>query len=303
MKPGNIPLYVHKLSNHPPNVTKNIPAGVNKRLSRISSDETMFETAAPAYREALARSGYDFELKFDPKAAEPGKKSRSRKRNIIWFNPPYNSSVKTNIGAEFLKIVKTCFPQGHPLSKLINRNTVKISYSCMPNMERIISSRNTKILTDCPAQSKTCNCSKNTVCPLDGNCQVDNLVYQTTVEAENDTKEYYIGLASTTFKARWHTHKSSIKNEEVNQTSLSRHIRKLEKKNIKYKLSWKLVDRAKPFSPVSGVCGLCTKEKFYILFRPEMATINSRDEAYSNCRHKLPRLLVERKSRPKRPPA
>ena len=129
------------------------------------------------------------------------------------------------------------------------------------------------------------------------------MVYQAKLEPENLATEYYIGLASTTFKARWHTHKTSIKNEEVNQTSLSRHIRKLEKKNIKYKLSWKLVDRAKPFSPVSGVCGLCTKEKFYILFRPEMATINSRDEAYSNCRHKLPRLLVERKSRPKRPPA
>ena len=173
----------------------------------------------------------------------------------------------------------------------------------MPNMERIISSRNTKILTDCPDQPKTCNCSKNTVCPLDGNCQVDNLVYQAKLEPENLATEYYIGLASTTFKARWHTHKTSIKNEEVNQTSLSRYIRKLEKKGINYKLSWKLVDRAKPFSPVSGVCGLCTKEKFYILFRPEMATINSRDQAYSNCRHKLPRLLVERKSRPKRPPA
>ena len=37
-KPNSTPAYVHRLSNHPPNVTKNIPAAVNKRLSEISSD-------------------------------------------------------------------------------------------------------------------------------------------------------------------------------------------------------------------------------------------------------------------------
>jgi ribosomal protein L4 len=36
-KPNNVPLYVHKQSSHPPNVTKNIPLAVNKRLSENSS--------------------------------------------------------------------------------------------------------------------------------------------------------------------------------------------------------------------------------------------------------------------------
>ena len=40
-KPNNTPQYVHRLSNHPPNVLKNIPEGVNQRLSSISSDEEM----------------------------------------------------------------------------------------------------------------------------------------------------------------------------------------------------------------------------------------------------------------------
>ena len=35
IKPNNTPLYVQKLSNHPPSVTKNIPAGVNKRVCSI----------------------------------------------------------------------------------------------------------------------------------------------------------------------------------------------------------------------------------------------------------------------------
>ena len=34
MKPNNRPLYVNKKSNHPPAIIKNIPEGINKRLSR-----------------------------------------------------------------------------------------------------------------------------------------------------------------------------------------------------------------------------------------------------------------------------
>jgi hypothetical protein len=41
IKLKNIPLYMNKLSNHPPSVANNIPAGVNKRFSSISSDEKM----------------------------------------------------------------------------------------------------------------------------------------------------------------------------------------------------------------------------------------------------------------------
>ena len=81
-KSNNTPLYVHKLSNHPPSVTKNIPAGVNKLLSSISSDEQIFEMAAPLYQQALNNNGYNYQLKFDPAAAEPAKKSKHRKEKL-----------------------------------------------------------------------------------------------------------------------------------------------------------------------------------------------------------------------------
>ena len=41
-KPGNIPLYVNKKSNHPPRIIENIPKSINKRLSEISIDESSF---------------------------------------------------------------------------------------------------------------------------------------------------------------------------------------------------------------------------------------------------------------------
>lgn len=252
----------------------------------------MFETAAPIYREALAKSGYKCELKFDPNAAKPGKKNRNRKRNISWFNPPHNATVKTNVGAEFLKLVDRCFPHSNPLSKIINRNTVKVSYSCTRNMEAIISGKNAKILASTTPENRTCSCPRNVTCPLQGKCLTKNLVYHTKVTQEDQTTNDYIGLTSTDFKARLAVHKRSFINEEENQTSLSKHIWELKRKNINYTLNWELVDRAMPFSPVTGVCWLCIKEKFHIMFRPSMANLNSRSEIYSNCRHKKSALLI-----------
>ena len=54
---GNVPLYVHKQSNHPPSILRNIPESINKQLSEISSDKECFDKAKSAYQDALAKSG------------------------------------------------------------------------------------------------------------------------------------------------------------------------------------------------------------------------------------------------------
>ena len=45
-KPNTSLQYVHRESNHPPITIKNIPAGINKRLSPLSSDKASFDQAA-----------------------------------------------------------------------------------------------------------------------------------------------------------------------------------------------------------------------------------------------------------------
>ena len=192
-----------------------------------------------------------------------------------------------------------CFQKNSPLYKICNRNTVKICYSCTANMEQIISSRNSKILAPPASDDRSCSCPKNASCPLDGKCLSENIVYQATVKTHTQT-DTYIGLCSTDFKKRLAVHKHSFISED-NQTSLSKHIKKLKNRNIDYELSWKLVTKAKPFSPVSGICNLCIKEKFYILFHPEMATLNDRNEIYTNCRHKKQKLIVKKKRKKKTP--
>jgi hypothetical protein len=61
-------------------------------------------------------------------------------RGSIDITPSKKSlkNVSTNIGQTFLNIIDDEFPPGHPLHKIFNRNTVKISYSCMPNIKQTI---------------------------------------------------------------------------------------------------------------------------------------------------------------------
>ena len=69
---------------------------------------------------------------------------KSLKRNILWFNQPYSKSVKTNICKIFLCLINKNFPPTHKYRKIFNRNFIKISYSCMPNIKSKISTHNKK---------------------------------------------------------------------------------------------------------------------------------------------------------------
>ena len=300
MKPNNTILYVNKQSNHPPSITKNLPEGVNNRLSNISATEEIFKDAIPPYQKALDESGYSFTLKFEPDVI-PGAKKRNRGRNITWFNPPFSANVSTNIGAKFLRIIDTCFPKAHILHKIINRNTIKVSYRCMPNMKQVLGKQNSKISKQntAPSPPPGCNCQGGpTTCPLNGNCLIDELVYKATVtRTDTHQKETYTGLTGGTFKTRYNKHMSDFRNETYkSSTTLSKHIWKLKRENAPYNVTWEVLSRARVFNPVTGRCQLCLREKFLIMFQPESATLNSRDELYSTCRHRLKLLLEKFKS-------
>ena len=129
------------------------------RLSNNSSDSKLFEKAAQPYKRALKHNRHGRELKFtaspkptdrrshdprDPCHNEPKKKAR--KRNVIWFNSSFGKNVATNAGNNFFTILSSCFPPNNKLHKIINKNTVKISYSCMNNVQQIINSHNKTIL-------------------------------------------------------------------------------------------------------------------------------------------------------------
>ena len=75
------------------------------------------------------------------------KQKRNRSRNIIWFNPPFNNKVSTNVAKQFLNVIDQHFPKSNKLHAIFNRNTVKTSYSCTQNMSSMIESHNKKVIS------------------------------------------------------------------------------------------------------------------------------------------------------------
>ena len=172
---------------------------------------------------------------------------KNRRRKEIWFNPPFSVEVMTNIGAKVLKLVDLHFPKNNPLSKIFNRNTLKVSYKCTPNLANFISSHNSKILrqTENPVE-RNCNCRQRANCPLDGNCQQDNLVYQATVSHDGGNEETYIGLTSHPFKSRQANHKKSFTYQKYQkETELSKHVWDIKKqearkmRKVNFNIKWK----------------------------------------------------------------
>ena len=144
--------------------------------------------AAPLYQEALSKSGYKHKLEFNPSAGNTNSRSKNRKRNITWFNPPFSQNVKTNVGEKFLKLVDQSFPPNHPLRQICNRNTLKLSYRCTPNIGSFISAKNAKLLQPkAKPNQKQCNCKGDKVCPVDGKGLSESVIYRATLTEENGT--------------------------------------------------------------------------------------------------------------------
>ena len=220
----------------------------------------------------VSGTGYHFNLSFNATPNQTHRTRKNRQRNIIWFNPPYSKNVETNVGKCFLSLIDKHFPKSNPLHKIFNRNTIKLSYSCMGNIKTIISNHNKAeinksahtvashavvfrgvVLPSSPQdegnttplkttaweathtddQTKNCNCRKSSTCPMDGNCNMESIIYQAEVTTST-TKETYIGLCDTAFKLRYRNHVCSFRNERYKHaTELSKYIWNLKDKNIK----------------------------------------------------------------------
>jgi len=247
-------------------VIKAIPPGINRRLSNISSSEAVFNSVKDTYQKALDDAGHSYQLHYEVPIHQ---NHRNRQRKITWYNPPFDRNVATNIGHKFLSIVTKCFPVTHPLHQICNRNTLKLSYCTMPNMQQLIQMDNRKKLGHQPDPiTPPCNCRDKNNCPLNGGCRAKNVIYQAEVRSPTST-ETYVGLTSNEFKTRLSNHKSTFRHEGKRlATELSKHVWDLKDQNKEFEIKWKILCRAKAYSNVSKRCNLCTAEKFFIICKP-----------------------------------
>ena len=121
-------------------------------INRISENSCDKNPAKPAP---------DYNYNYNITYIQSQSKQQSRKRQIIWFNPPYNANVKTNDGKICMRLVDKHFPHHRDITsyKLFNRSNIKLSYSNMPTMNNSIWIHSSNIMKD-PSSSniKTCNC-------------------------------------------------------------------------------------------------------------------------------------------------
>ena len=107
--------------------------------------------------------------------------SNKRTQKIIWFNPPFTQTVKTNVAKLFFRLLDKHFPKSHLLDKIFNRYTIKVSYSCMNNVSQIVKQHNRNVCNKKEKQTNSCNCRNKDKYPLNGNCKVQNVIYKCTV--------------------------------------------------------------------------------------------------------------------------
>ena len=176
----------------------------------------------------------------------------ARKQNFLWFNPPYNSTVKTNVGKVFLKIVDESFPISHPLRHICNQNNIKISYCTMSPISAKISGLNQKKLYPHLTEELdlSCNCHQ-TPCPLGGRCNAASIIYTGKITPDDGEKpDTYVGLCSTKYAARYRIHKRSfLRNDFKYDTALSVRAWELKSQGRQHKISFDILQRAKTYIP------------------------------------------------------
>ena len=131
-------------SNHPNQVFKHIPKGIEHRLSNNSSNKEIFERSKQEYEKALKNGGYGIKLGYRDREGSNTQKRKNRPRKSYGLTPLYNMEVANNLGKELFKLLKRNFPSDNPLHKIFNKNCVELSYSCMPNINGIFSSYNVR---------------------------------------------------------------------------------------------------------------------------------------------------------------
>ena len=132
------------------------------------------------------------------------------------------TNVKTNIGQRFLQLLDKHFPPSNKLHKIFNRHNVRISYSCLDNMNSFINRHNKKILNKHAKQitdnTKQCNCRQPDKCPTEGKCLTKNVVYQAEVHTEgNNQSMKYIGVTADEFKTRHRNQPNHSQTKNIKQ--------------------------------------------------------------------------------------
>ena len=96
----------------------------------------------------------------------------------------------------------------------------------------------------------------------------------------------------TDFKTRLGNHNKAFNHRRYGrETKLSTHIWELKDRGSAWAIKWRILDRGNTYNPATKVCNLCNKEKYWIIYHRELASLNSRNEVGTKCMHKRSKMI------------
>ena len=197
------------------------------------------------------------------------------------------------MGIQFLKLFNKHFSRHHKFYKLFNKNNVKLSFSCMPNMKNIINKRIINPPIDNIA--RTCNCIRKHQFPLNEKCLTNNVLYKASItpNEENPKTKIYYGVCETTFKGRYANQKKTFNNIKYQtDTELSNEYWNIISANKTSSVSWEILGTHKSYNQGSKRCLLCLNEKPAVALHKDDNMLNKRLEIISKCRHRNKYMLA-----------
>ena len=157
--------------------------------------------------------------------------------------------MSTNIAKIFLKLVDKHFPRIHRLHKTFNRNTIKVSYSYMINVQQLRQKHKNFIENKKNETTHSCNCRDKNGCPLNRNCRTKNVNYKCTSPTKNNVKKVYLAVSEGEFKKYWYwNYQQSFWNEHYkNGTTLSKYLQSIKSWEQNVNLSWEIIRQTAPY--------------------------------------------------------
>ena len=174
---------------------------------------------------------------------------------------------------------------------ICKRNTLKVSYSCMPNIASIISIlATTKNFLSKKQEPKIiiprCNCRYSANCPLNEKCRKNAVIYIVSITSGNTSKHYF-GRPKK-FKTHYYNHTHSCRyRAKRNVTELSKAFLNAKYSGHEPVLKMFIANGATAYQPGFRSCNLCMTKKLAILFGDKHTALNKRSELIGKCRHKI----------------
>ena len=206
----------------------------------------------------MNKSGLKVHFKYNKNQQEKSKKINLK---ILFATKQYPQMLQ-----KYFWLINRHFPKSHRLHKIFNRNTVKVSYSCMQNMSKIYKGHNSKITSTPCNQLTLYNSRVKEECPMDIKRQTMNADHDCRITS-SEPREIHFALAEGKWKKRYYNHEKSFNHKRYwHETTLSSYVQYLkERLDVTPNLKWSVVTCPTTNSNISKKWLMCLSEKLVII--------------------------------------